>query len=86
MLTHMRKREIVPAALKAIRELKAKSDPAFRGGTFGPKANMSHGHLCNIEAGRKRPTEETIYLLAALLEVPVDAISIATDDQTAAVA
>lgn len=71
----MSKRVILPGALKAIRDLKAASDPVFRGGTFGPKCLMSHAHLCNIEAGRKNPPEDVIHRIAAHLGVPVDAIS-----------
>lgn len=71
----MRKRLVLPGALRTIRELKAKEDPKFKGGTFGPACQMSHGHLCNIEAGRKQPPEDVIHRIAALLEVPVDVIS-----------
>lgn len=71
----MSKRVILPGALKAIRSLKAATDPTFRVGTFGPLCQMSDSHLCNIEAGRKQPPEEVIHRIAALLGVPVDAIS-----------
>lgn len=71
----MRKRVILPLALKTIRDMKADADPQFRGGTFGPKCGISHGHLCNVEAGRKQPPEELIHRIAAHLGVDVDAIS-----------
>lgn len=75
----MRKRVILPEALKTIRTLKSESDPQFKGGTFGPKCQMSHAHLCNIEAGRKNASEEVIHRIAALLGVPVGAISYTVD-------
>lgn len=71
----MSKRVILPGALKAIRTLKAETDPQYRLGMFGPKCQMSDGHLCNIEAGRKQPPEDVIHRIAALLGVDVNAIS-----------
>jgi DNA-binding XRE family transcriptional regulator len=71
----MRKRVINGVALRTIRELKAKDDTSFRGGTFGPTCGMSHVHLINIEKGRRFPREEVVLHIAAKLGVPVDAIS-----------
>lgn len=71
----MSKRVALGAAIKAIREAKAATDPNFRGSVFAIKCQMSHAHLCNIEAGRKNPPAEVIHRIAALLGVPVDAIS-----------
>ncbi len=71
----MRKRVILPGALRAIRTLKAASDPAFKGGTFGPSVGMSHAHLCNVEAGRRPLKEADIERVAAALGVDIDAIS-----------
>lgn len=82
----MRKRVLLPEGLKAIRSLKAERDPQFRGGTFGPRAQMSHAHLCNIEAGRKNASEEVIHRFAALLGVSVDAISYTVETAQEAVA
>lgn len=70
----MRKRHLLPGALRAIRSLKAASDPQFRGGT-GPAVGMSHAHLCNVEAGRRPLSDEAIEVVADALGVPVDAIS-----------
>lgn len=83
----MRKRVVLGAAVKAIREARGKSDPialtaaglgdplSFRGSRFAVTCLMSHAHLCNIEAGRKQPPEDVIHRIAAHLGVPVDAIS-----------
>lgn len=78
----MSKRVALGMAIKAIREARARQaaaegfDPEdFRLGRFAIKAQMTPGHLCNIEAGRKYPPEEVIHRIAALLGVPVDAIS-----------
>ena len=82
----MRKRVILPGALRTIRKLKAETDSKFRVGEFGPACQMSDSHLCNIEAGRKQPPEEVIHRIAALLGVDVDAISyvIETPEEAAA--
>ena len=71
----MTQRTILGAALRAIREAKAATDPQFRGSTFAIVCGMSHAHLCNIEAGRKFPPAETIERLAKALGEPVEAIS-----------
>lgn len=86
MVSVMRKRVINGVALRTIRELKAETDPSFRGGTFGPKCLMSHAHLINIEKGRKFPPEDVIHRIAALLGVPVDAISHTIDIAQEAIA
>lgn len=82
----MRKRVILPQALKTIRLLKAETDPQFKVGVFAVKCLMTDGHFCNIEAGRKRVSEDIIHRIAAHLGVPVDAISYVIDDATEAVA
>jgi transcriptional regulator with XRE-family HTH domain len=71
----MLKRVALGAAIKAIRDAKAASDPKFKGSQFAVTCLMSHSHLCNIEAGRKHPGEDVIHRIAAHLGVPVDAIS-----------
>lgn len=84
MLAHMSKRVANGAAIKAIREIKAEQDPAFRGSRFSIKCLMTPGHLCNIEKGRKNPPEEVLHRIAAHLGVPVDAISVVVPSQVAA--
>jgi hypothetical protein len=78
----MRKRVALGGAIKAVREARALQAPAegfdpeqFRLGRFALKCQMTPGHLCNIEAGRKFPPEDVIHRIAALLGVPADAIS-----------
>lgn len=71
----MRKRVILPGALRAIRSLKAERDPKFRSGTFGPACGVSEAHIINIEKGRRGASEELLVTLAAKLDVSVDAIS-----------
>lgn len=71
----MRKRVALGAAIHAIREAKSQIDPAFKGSHFAITCLMSHAHLCNIEAGRKNPSEDVTHRIAAHLGVPVDAIS-----------
>lgn len=72
----MRKRVIHGPAVRAIRELKAESDPSFKGSRFATTCMLSHAHLINIEKGR-RPNAplEVIERIAAHLGVSVDAIS-----------
>ena len=84
MLAAMGKRVILGAAVKAIREEKAKHDPEFRGSRFSVKCLMTPGHLCNIEQGRKNPPEDVIHRIAAQLGVPVEAISYVTEATAAA--
>lgn len=73
----MSNRVLLPLAVKAIREAKAQTDPAYRVGHFAAACLMSSGHLSNIEAGRKAPPEEVTRRIAAHLGVSVDAISYA---------
>lgn len=82
MLSSMSKRVAVGAAIKAIREARAQQAPSddldpeqFRLGRFALQCQMTPGHLCNIEAGRKFPPEDVVHRIAALLRVSVDAIS-----------
>lgn len=79
----MSKRVVLPDALRAIRTLKAATDPTFKLGQFATKVPMSDGHLCNVEAGRKQLTEEHIERIAELLDVPVSAISYETSMEAA---
>lgn len=71
----MSKRIVLGAAVKAIREAKAERDERFRLGQFAATCLLSSAHLCNIEAGRKAPSEDVTLRIAAHLGVPVDAIS-----------
>lgn len=71
----MRNRRINGVALRTIRELKAASDPAFKGSRFATACLMSHAHLINIEKGRKFPNDEVIERIALHLGVSPDAIS-----------
>jgi transcriptional regulator with XRE-family HTH domain len=69
-LAYVSKRVALPKAIRTIRE--AKQLPGAR---VAIAALMSHAHLINIEAGRRRATDESIELLAAALGVDIDAIS-----------
>lgn len=80
----MSKRIALGGAIKAIRETKAETNPAFRGSAFATSCLMSHAHLCNIEAGRKSATEDVTHRIAAHLGVPVDAISYVIETEAAA--
>lgn len=71
----MSKRIVLGGAVKAIREAKAERDERFRLGHFAATCLLSSAHLCNVEAGRKAPSEDVIHRIAAHLGVPVDAIS-----------
>lgn len=71
----MSKRIVLGGAVRAIREAKGESDERFKLGHFAATCLLSSGHLCNIEAGRKVPSEDVIHRIAAHLGVPVDAIS-----------
>lgn len=71
----MSKRIVLGGAVKAIREAKAEGDERFKLGQFAATCLLSSGHLCNIEASRKTPSEDVIHRIAAHLGVPVDAIS-----------
>lgn len=67
----MRKRIALPLAIKAIREAKGLS-----GSAVATACLMSHAHLCNIESGHRKPTDEALENIADALGVSVDAISI----------
>lgn len=77
----MRKRVILGAAVKAIREAQGR-----KGAQFSIDCLMTPGHLCNIEQGRKQPPAETVYRIAAMLRVPVDAISYEIESASEAIA
>lgn len=67
----MSKRFALGAAIKAIREAKG-----MPGANVANACLMSHSHLLNIEAGRRRPTPESLMRIAVALGVPLDAISV----------
>lgn len=72
----MSKRVALGAAIKAIRQAKAATQPdKFAGSKFAIACLMSHSQLSNIEAGRRQPSQDVIHRIAALLGEPVDAIS-----------
>lgn len=78
----MSKRNALGPAIKAIREIKAQTDPAFTLSQFAPRCFMSAGHLSNVESGRRGAPEDVIHRIAAHLGVPVDAISYVTHTAT----
>lgn len=80
----MSKRTVLGAAVKAIREAKAEGSERFRLGQFAATCLMSSAHLCNIEAGRKQPSEDVIGRIAAHLGVPIGAISYLTPTEAVA--
>lgn len=89
----MSKRVALPAAIKAIREAKAgwdaktrtySGDPSFGVSVFATTCLMSPAHLCNIEKGTKRATEDVIERIAAALGVTPDAISYVAETEEAA--
>lgn len=83
----MSKRVALPEAIKAIREAKAATSPdEYLGSRFCIRMGMSHGALVNIEAGRRKPSQEAIHRIAATLGVSVDAISYVIEDDMEAVA
>lgn len=59
----------VGATVKALREAHG-----WALGKFASAVGLSHGHLANIEAGRKRLTPEKARLVADTLRVPLAAI------------
>lgn len=72
----MSKRVALPRAIRALREARAKYDPAnYSASKVATNAFMSPSHLSNIESGRRLATPESIALLAAALDVEIDAIS-----------
>lgn len=60
----------VGATVKALREANG-----WALGKFASAVGLSHGHLANIEAGRKRLTPEKARLVADTLNVPLAAIT-----------
>jgi transcriptional regulator with XRE-family HTH domain len=60
----------VGATVKALREAHG-----WALGKFASKVALSHGHLANIEAGRKRLTPAKARQIADLLRVPLAAIT-----------
>lgn len=79
----MSKRVLLPDALRAIRTLKAAKEDRFKLGQFATACLMSSGHLCNVEKGRKQPTDEALERIADQLEVPLSAISYETSMEAA---
>lgn len=59
----------VGATVKALRE-----SYGWSLSKFAVAIGMSHGHLANIEAGRKHLTPEKARLVADVLEIPLAAI------------
>lgn len=58
------------AAIKAIRQAKG-----LKGVDLAAAVGISHGHLFNIEsARRKRASDEVLYRISVLLEVPLAAV------------
>lgn len=74
----MSKRVALGKAIKAIRE--AKNLP---GSTVATDCLISHGHLLNIEAGRRPANPEVLAALAERLKVDIDAISYETSESVA---
>ncbi|WP_231896920.1 helix-turn-helix domain-containing protein [Mycobacteroides stephanolepidis] len=60
----------VGATVRALRE-----SNGWALGKFSSVIGMSHGHLANIEAGRKRCTPEMARKIADVLGVPLAAIT-----------
>lgn len=81
----MGKRVINGTAVKAIRQIRADSDPAtYASGPFAARCFISTSHLSNVEAGRRGLPDDVIHRIAAHLGVPVDAISYTTKSEAAA--
>lgn len=64
----------VGATIKALREAYG-----WQVGKFAIAVGMTHGHLSNIEAGRKRATPEKLRKIADVLGVPLAALTTAFD-------
>lgn len=60
----------IGATIRALREAYG-----WQLGKFAVVVDMSHGHLANIEAGRKVPTAEKTRLIAEKLGVPLAALT-----------
>lgn len=70
MVAVMSKRVALGPAIKAIRTAKG-----MPGGKFATACLISHAHLCNIESGKRQPSDEHLTAIASVLEVSPDAIS-----------
>lgn len=64
------------AAIKALRQ-----DQKWKGAHFALAVGISHGHLFNIEAGRKRASQELLERIAVKLDVSID--DVVAQDQLA---
>ena len=62
---------INPDALKVIRERSGLSQAAL-----GRAANVSQGHISQLESGAKEPRPDMVRRLAAALRVPVTALAV----------
>lgn len=60
----------IGATIRALREAYG-----WQLGKFAVAIDMSHGHLANIEAGRKVPTREKVRRIADTLGVPLAALT-----------
>lgn len=60
----------VGATIRALREAYG-----WQLGKFAVACHMSHGHLANIEAGRKTATPEKLRKIADILGVPLAALT-----------
>lgn len=61
--------------MKAIREARG-----LPGAFVATECLISHSHLLNIEAGRRRPTPAALDKIALVLGVPIEAISVQIPD------
>lgn len=68
-MAHTDNPQRVGATVKALREAHG-----WALGKFAVAVGLTHGHLANIEAGRKRLTPERARLIADTLKVPLAAI------------
>lgn len=80
----MSKRIILGPAVKAIRSIRAETDPAFTSGPFAARCFISTSHLSNVEAGRRGLPEDVVHRIAAHLGVPVNAISYTIESEAVA--
>lgn len=69
----------IGATIRALREAYG-----WQLGKFAVAIEMSHGHLANIEAGRKVPTHEKVRRIADTLGVPLAALTTEYDVQDVA--
>lgn len=74
----MSKRVALGKAIKAIREAKG-----LAGSKVATDALISHGHLLNVEKGRRTANPDDLAAIAAALGVEVDAISYVTSTEAA---